>query len=176
MSTSSPVNPSARSPLSSSVVSSVPRTQIPRKQVLEIHLSPSYRPVLFNLPGERTLASPSVTMRIQRSIRIPAAQAGWPFNRNKKVEVGDLVSHADPNASRRPIVNGADSVRVMATVAKDGTVERVRPIFGPANLIPAVAKALHQWRYQPTLVDGKPVETQCYVVIQFHEPEARSAN
>ena len=169
-------NTSARSPLSSTVVSSVPRTAIPRKQVLEVHLSPSYRPVLFNLPGERTLASPSVTMRIQRSVRIPASQPGDPFNRNRKVVVGDLLSHADPNASRLPIVNGADSVRVMATVAKDGTVERVRPIFGPATLIPAVAKALHQWRYQPTLVDGKPVETQCYVVIQFHEPQTRSAN
>lgn len=104
----------------------------------------------------------------------PAAHMGWPFHRNKKVVVGELVSRADPQAAQIP-ATVANSVRVKATVAKDGRIENVRLILGPANLAMAVAQALRQWRYQPTLVDGKPVETQCFVAFQFHAPPLRTA-
>ena len=98
------------------------------------------------------------------------ASGRWFANRSKKVIVGELISRVDPQAAQIPTTS-ATSVRVKATVTKDGRIENVKLILGPANLAPAVAEALHEWRYQPTLVDNKPVETQCYVVFQFHAPQ-----
>jgi hypothetical protein len=113
-------------------------------------------------------------MHIQRSVLMPASGGGWFASRNKKVVVGELIARVDPQAAQMP-TGPANSVRVKAQIAADGHIENVKLIFGPPNLVPLVAKALHEWRYQPTLVDNKPVETQCFVVFQFHAPQYRAA-
>jgi hypothetical protein len=141
----------------------------PGRRVMEIHLPSGYRESFLNLPGERILESSSTTMHIQRSVRMPTTHAGWPFHRDKKVVVGDLISRIDPQVSSTQL-GPTDFVHVRATVAEDGHVESVRSIHGTQNLMPVVVKAVYGWHYQPTLVDGKPVETQCDVVVQFHVP------
>jgi len=146
----------------------------PRNQTLEVHLPSGYQASYLSLPGDRVLETPSLTMRIRRSVPIAALRGGWFSSRNKKVVVGELIARVDPQVAQIPVTS-ANSVRVRATVSKDGHIENVKLILGPANLVPAVAQALHEWRYQPTLVDGKPVETQCYVVFQFHAPQYRAA-
>ncbi|MGB9435431.1 MAG: PilZ domain-containing protein [Candidatus Acidiferrum sp.] len=141
----------------------------PGRRVMEIHLPRGYRESFFNLPGERILESSSATMHIQRSVRIPTTHAGWPFHRDKKVVVGDLISRIDPQVSSSQL-GPTDFVHVRAIVAEDGRVASVRSIHGTQNLMPAVVKAVYRWHYQPTLVDGKPVETRCEIVVQFHVP------
>jgi len=170
---SAPVAPS-RSAFSPKSAAPVIQMDPPRNQIFEIHLPTGHQASFLSLPGERVLELPTMTVRIQRSVLLPATHAGWPFNRNKKVVVGELISRVDPQATQIP-TSPANSVRVKARVAKDGHIEDVNQIIGPASLFPAVAKALHEWRYQPTLVDDKPVETQCYVVFQFHTPSYRAA-
>jgi hypothetical protein len=146
----------------------------PEPQTMEIHLQGGYRGSFFNLPGERVLESSSATMRIQRSVRMPATHSLWPFNRNKKVVIGGLMSRVDPQVAQNQI-RYSDIVRVTATVGQDGRIGSVKPIHGSANLLPNVLKAVQQWRYQPTLIDGKPVETQCDVLFQFHAQTDRRA-
>lgn len=170
---STPVAPT-RSAFSPKFAGPVIQMDPPRNQIFAIHLPSGRQASFLSLPGERVLESPSITVRIQRSVLLPATHAGWPFNRNKKVVVGELISRVNPQATQIPI-SPANSVRVKATVAKDGHIEDVHQILGPASLFPAVAKALHEWRYQPTLVDDKPVETQCYVVFQFHTLSYRAS-
>jgi hypothetical protein len=170
---STPVAPT-RSAFSPKSAAPVIQMDPARNQIFEIHLPNGRQASFLSLPGERVLESPSITVRIQRSVLLPATHAGWLFNRNKKVVVGELISRVDPQATQIP-TSPANSVRVRATVAKDGHIENVNQILGPASLFPAVAKALREWRYQPTLVDDKPVETQCYVVFQFHTPSYRAS-
>jgi len=169
---STPVAPT-RSAFSPKSAAPVIQMDPPRSQIFEIHLPSGHQASFLSLPGERVLESPSITVRIQRSVLLPATHAGWPFNRNKKVVVGELISRVDPQATQIP-TSPANSVRVKVTVAKDGHIQDVNQILGPASLFPAVTKALREWRYQPTLVDDKPVETQCYVVFQFHTPSYRA--
>jgi hypothetical protein len=138
----------------------------------EIHLPNRHREYL-NLPGELVLESSSVTMRVERSVLMPGGHIWWPFNRNKKLVVGELVSRVDPQPAQVQPDTGS-SVRVKATVAKDGRIESVTPVNGPATLLPAVVRAIREWRYQPTLMDDKPVETECHVVVQFHSPAGRA--
>jgi hypothetical protein len=166
---SSPIIASTRPASSRRSDASVIQMDAPGGQVVEIRPNSRFHSSFFNLPGERVLESPSITMHIQRSVRMPPAHGWWPFNRSKKVLVGELVSRVDPQGAQLPVSPG-DTVRVNATVSADGRIENVRPINGPASLVPAVVKAIHEWRYQPTLLDNKPVETECYVVVQFHSP------
>jgi len=150
------------------------RMDPPRNQIFEVHLPSGRQASYLRLPGERVLESPSITVRIQRSVLLPATHAGWPFHRTKKVVVGELISRVDPQAAQLPTVP-ANAIRVKATVRKDGHLENVRLILGPGNLLPAVTNALRDWRYQPTLVDGNQVETQCDLLFQFHTPSYRAA-
>lgn len=153
---------------------SIIQTDAPARQVMVIHLPHGYHAPFFSLPEDQILESPSATMHVQRSVRMPVTHVGWPFNRNKKVIVGGLISHVDPQASQAQI-GPDDFVRVNATVAANGRIESVKPIQGPANLVRAVVKAIREWRYQPTLLDGMQIETQCYVTVQFHAAVGRSA-
>jgi PilZ domain/Gram-negative bacterial TonB protein C-terminal len=145
-----------------------PLTDVEPRQnrTLEVHVTSGGSASFLSLPGEHLLESPSLTMHIQRSILMPSTKAAWPSHRIRKVLVGELISHADPQFTLPPN-SSAVSLCVKATIAKDGSIENIKQILGPADLAPAVAKALKQWRYQPTLVDGQPVETQCYVTLQF---------
>ena len=146
----------------------------PARQVMEIHLQRGAHASFFNLPGERILESPSATIHIQRSVRMPAAHSVWPFNRTKKVTIGGLISRVDPQLGSTQI-GPIDFIRVAATIDENGRVETVKPILGRASLVPPALKAIQEWRYQPTLIDGKPVETKCDVLIQFHGPSHYSA-
>src|ERR1700730_6802931 len=157
-----------------SVNSPVIQMDTPARQVVEIHLQRGSHASFFNLPSERVLESPSATMHIQRSARMPATLPVWPFNRNKKVVIGGLMSRVDPQLAQAQVSCG-DIIRVTATINKNGQVESVKPIRGRANLVPAVLKAVQEWRYQPTLIDGKPIETKCDVLIQFHGPPRYTA-
>jgi hypothetical protein len=170
----SPIVVPTRSAFSPKSAAPVIQMDPPRNQIFEVHLPSGHQASYLRLPGERVLESPSITVRIQRSVLLPATHAGWPFHRTKKVVVGELISRVDPQAAQLPTAP-ANSVRVKAFVAKDGHLENVKLILGPANLLPAVTKALRDWRYQPTLVEGNRVETQCDVVFQFHTPSYRAA-
>ena len=157
-----PVAP-ARSVLSPNSVAPVIQMDSPRDQTLEV---PNGHSGSLSLPGERLLESPSLTTNIQRSLLMPPTHAVWPFRRKRKVFVGELISHVAPQFAQ-PANSRAVSFCVKATIAKDGRIENVKQVLGPPNMGPAVAKALGEWRYQPTLVDGKPVETQSYITFQL---------
>jgi hypothetical protein len=171
---SNPIAPPARAAFAPQSAPTVIQMDPPRNEVLEVRLPSARQASFLALPGERVLETPSVTMRMQRSVLMPASHGGWFASRNKKVVVGELIARVDPQAVQISTVL-ASSVRVKATIAADGHIENVKLILGPPSLVPAVTKAVHEWRYQPTLVDGKPVETQCYVVFQFHSPTYRAA-
>ena len=171
---SSPIAAPTRAAFAHQPAFTVIQMDPPRNQVLEVRLPSARQASFLPLPGERVLETPSVTMHIQRSVLMPASHGGWFASRNKKIVVGELVARVDPQAVQISTVS-ANSVRVKATIAANGHIENVKQILGPPNLVPAVVKALHEWRYQPTLVDNKPVETQCYMVFQFHPPTYRAA-
>jgi hypothetical protein len=145
----------------------------PAGQVLEVHLPSGYRAPFFNVANESVLESSSATIRIQRSVRLPSGNSHWPFHRKTKILVGGMISRVDPQFTQLP-TGSREYVRVHATVAEDGHVKSVRPIYGPANLFPTVVTAVQGWRYQPTLIDGKPVETQADVLVQLHASPPRS--
>ena len=124
------------------------------------------------LPGERVLESPGVTMHVQRAVRVPADH--WMVVRtHKKLALGELILRVDPQISLVGAMSG--SITVQATIDKDGTVSELKPLNGSFAFLPSVAKAIREWRYQPTYLDSKPVETQAQIEVDFH-PTATGAS
>lgn len=52
-------------------------------------------------------------------------------------------------------------------IGTDGSVRDVEVVSGHILLVEAAVEAVRQWRYQPTLLNGEPVEVQGAVVVQF---------
>ncbi len=129
-----------------------------------------------DLPGERVLRSGSMTMHIQRSVRIPRERVPGErliWRGHMKVSVGELTSRVDPQVSQLPVPYG--SITVQATIDKGGYVTNLQPLYGSYTLLPNVARAIREWRYEPTYVDNKPAETQAKIEIDIHPPSARAS-
>lgn len=149
-------------------------TREPTTRVVDVMLPNSPRPSVVSVPGERVFQSSGLTLRIQRAIVAPAGRATWSKDRRKKVVLGDLLSRVDPRAPRT-VDEAGSRVRVRVMLGRDGKVERLMPVNGPAELVPRVMRALREWRFQPTLLDGKPVATAALVTIEFRGPAAAAA-
>jgi protein TonB len=60
------------------------------------------------------------------------------------------------------------TVRLHAIIARDGSIENLTVVSGPAMLIKAAMQAVEQWRYSPTLLNGLPVEVDTVVDVHFN--------
>jgi TonB family protein len=59
------------------------------------------------------------------------------------------------------------TVKMNATIARDGTVQNVTVVSGHPLLVQAAIDAVKQWVYQPTLLNGQPVELSTQVNLNF---------
>ena len=70
-----------------------------------------------------------------------------------------------PTLARQARIQGM--VVLHAVITKDGRVEELRVISGHPLLIQAAEDAVRQWRYQPTLLNGDPVEIEMTITVNF---------
>jgi len=54
-----------------------------------------------------------------------------------------------------------------AIIGKDGAIRELSVISGPDLLTDASMKAVRQWRYMPTLLNGEPVEVDTTIDVIF---------
>jgi TonB family protein len=59
------------------------------------------------------------------------------------------------------------TVKLYAVIGKDGAVENLTVISGHSLLAPAAMDAVRQWIYQPTLLNGNPVEVETEIDVNF---------
>jgi TonB family protein len=60
------------------------------------------------------------------------------------------------------------TVRLHVILAKDGTVEQLELLSGHPLLAQAALDAVRQWTYQPTLLNGSPVEVDTTIDVIFN--------
>ena len=65
----------------------------------------------------------------------------------------------------------AGLVRLEATITREGSIKELRVLEGHPLLVAAALEAVRQWRYQPTLLNGMPVEVLTSVLITFKARE-----
>ena len=64
----------------------------------------------------------------------------------------------------------AGSVVLDATIAEDGSVREMKVVSGPPLLAAAATEAVRQWRYSPSLLNGRPIQFQKQITIIFKLP------
>ena len=72
---------------------------------------------------------------------------------------------AYPLLGRQMKVQG--SVLLQAFIAADGTIRDLRVLSGPAILASAAREAAQRWQFKPYLQDGRPVETEAKITVNF---------
>lgn len=60
------------------------------------------------------------------------------------------------------------TVIIDAVIDETGHVVEARAVSGPALLFQSALRAVVQWRYQPTILDGQPVSIRMHVTVHFH--------
>ncbi|MGC2193469.1 MAG: TonB family protein [Terriglobales bacterium] len=70
-----------------------------------------------------------------------------------------------PMLARQMKVQGA--VVLDAQIGKDGGVQTLQVVGGPAILADAAREAVKQWRFKPYFQNGQPVETQVPITVNF---------
>ena len=87
-------------------------------------------------------------------------------------EMEHLLTHkvdpVYPEAARE--TNAKGLVVLDAVIGPDGTVRDLRPVSGPDVLEPAALEAVRWWRFEPYRLNGKPVEVETTVAVEF-QPE-----
>jgi protein TonB len=92
----------------------------------------------------------------------------------QRIKVGGNVQQARLVRQPRPVypplakqarIQGV--VKLSAIISKDGTVQHLEVISGHPLLVPAALEAVKQWVYQPTLLNGEPVEVQTQIDVNF---------
>ena len=54
-----------------------------------------------------------------------------------------------------------------ATVTEKGDIADVKVISGPPMLITAAVKAVEEWKYEPTLINGRAVSVILTAIVHF---------
>ncbi|HSA93782.1 MAG TPA: energy transducer TonB [Terriglobales bacterium] len=71
-----------------------------------------------------------------------------------------------PIISKEADVNG--SVKLRAVISAEGAIKEMAVVSGPTELGPAAIQVARQWRYRPYYFNGRPVETETYITVNFN--------
>ena len=101
------------------------------------------------------------------AVKPPAAVTG-PLQVSSGVQDAKLIfkpTPAYPPLAKATRVQG--TVRIQAVIAADGSIGNLKIMSGPPLLIKAAIDAVAQWRYQPTLLNGKAVQVITEIDVIF---------
>ena len=97
-----------------------------------------------------------------------ATDPSEPVSVSSSIMAERLLSSTPPAYPRLARLTSLQGVVVLrATIARDGSVERVHALGGNYLLRSAAANAVRNWRYKPYYLNGKPVEVATLVTIDF---------
>jgi protein TonB len=60
------------------------------------------------------------------------------------------------------------TVELLGIIATDGRIRELKLLRGSPLLAPAALEAVRQWVYEPTLLNGEPVEVIAPISVIFH--------
>ena len=70
-----------------------------------------------------------------------------------------------PDIAKRTRTQG--TVRLLGVIATDGSIRSLQVVAGHPFLVAAAVEAVRQWRYQPTILNGQPVEVEAPIEVTF---------
>lgn len=83
----------------------------------------------------------------------------------------DRVEPQYPKEAKKKHLQG--DVRIRIVVDEEGKVIKTDTLSGHHILAKAAAEAVRHWRYQPTLLNGEPIQVESEVELHFHRHKWR---
>jgi protein TonB len=146
----------------------MPQLQAPQTTPLQ----PSMRVLYENVPQSLRLAPQVISIRDSGLKPSPSLLSIMePVKVDEEIAdklVLRKVSPVYPDQALRSGMQG--TVVLQALISKEGLVEDLKLMGGSLILGEAAVQAVRQWHYQPYFVNGRPVQTQTQVTVEFKLP------
>jgi protein TonB len=146
--------PTVARPTSNAIVDAAPNVAInsaaPAAVALPARIAPLPPPPAPSAPTPAAAAQP-------RQLSVAGAVQAAKLTRQ--------VVPMYPAVAKAARVQG--TVHFRAVIGADGAVKSLTTLGGPLPLAQAAADSVKQWRYQPTMVDGKAVEVTTQIDVAF---------
>jgi len=124
-------------------------------------------------------ASSSFAIASQLSVLVLAERGSAAARKAERLQAAELVSYVPPRSPRAKDRRGSsETLKLRATIGPQGQVEDVKRVSGSTSLLPDAKDAIRRWRYNPTLLNNRPVKAQLDITIEFRPPQyfSRASN
>jgi protein TonB len=130
--------------------------------------------VVTGVPGGEGNGTPNGALQGVLNIGTPPVAPPTPHPTQERIIRPSSVQQAKlinqplpvyPVLARQAHIQG--TVVLHAIIAADGRVAELTVVSGNPTLIQAAYDAVRQWRYQPTLLNGEPVEVDTTIDVIF---------
>jgi TonB family protein len=169
--------PSARRSPSSSLLSDL-ETKVAANVVTshgEVGAQPNSEPVeaaAVEAPAISAGGTSQPSLNLNGVLSAKASLPALTVPVSQGVTGGELIRRVSPiypSQARSQRLEG--TVVLAATVMEDGTVRDVKVVQGSPVLAQPAVDAVKRWRYQPFVLDGKPVKNSVVINIDFTFPK-----
>jgi outer membrane biosynthesis protein TonB len=112
--------------------------------------------------------SVSVSFPAFPSIRVPPELKSPSSRLGMSLQIGQVFSRVEPlypEAVRAQRIEG--TVKLHAIIGRDGAIQSVELVSGPPLLAPLAMGAIRVWHFKPTLLGGRPIETEMDFSVVF---------
>jgi protein TonB len=91
-----------------------------------------------------------------------------PIRTSSGTQAAKLIYQVKPEYPQLAKITHTQGVVVLeALIRRDGSIDSLRVISGHQLLTQSALDAVKQWKYQPTLLNGEPVEVVTTVTVTF---------
>lgn len=118
-------------------------------------------------PENAVSATSSVAVSSQATILVPREVGADAAQEAKRVQLGTLIFRVDPQYPKKIGRSEVEIVKLLATVGETGQVTNVQRLSGSSPFATAAISAIREWKYSPTLFDGRPVKTEEKITVAF---------
>ena len=95
-----------------------------------------------------------------------------PARITSNLSPGSLLYRVEPVYPKMAaIIRAHGVVKLHAIIATDGTIQSLNVIEGHPLLAEAAREAVRQWRYRPYILNGRPVEVETMITVNFKAPD-----
>jgi outer membrane biosynthesis protein TonB len=131
----------------------------------------SSAPLMLTLPETPISASGSVAIRSRGEVPVPPGVAK-SAQEGRNLQIGQLTNLVEPVYPPDALQHRVEgTVKLHVVIGVDGAIKSLEPRSGPELLIQAATTAVRDWKYNPTTLNGKPIETQEDVSFVFRLPK-----
>jgi protein TonB len=122
--------------------------------------------------NDRPDLPPNIAINGQQMMTIPGVAPMVAINvqriRVSTMDPAKLVSQLKPVYPQiAKLANVQGTVVLHAIIGRDGSIQSLQVVSGPALLRQAAETAVWQWRYKPTLLNGQAVEVETAINVNF---------